>query len=314
MRIDKSDTAVVVIDPQNDVLSEKGVSWSLSGTASGRNNTVENLARLFRAAKEGGFAVFISPHYLYPTDQAWLFAGPVENDAGEQGVRASGALRLTHSPVRERTGWSASSRSSMTARRSWPSPHKVSTPETNDLVFNCANGASTRSFWRGCWRTSASRAICATFWRRGSRSPSSRTLRLVRVIRSWATIQGGVGQFRVSGERSPIDGRRLGRHEVGGWSVSICPCASWSGRRGGPGLGKLPGRRFHRASIRFSLKDPKRPSPPFRRCSTRRCGRAALSRRARKKEAAHGSRAVAASKNPGEERPTDGRPCPRPRQ
>jgi len=69
MRIDKSDTAVVVIDPQNDVLSEKGVSWSLVGDSVRENNTVENLARLFRAAKEGGFAVFISPHYLYPTDQ-----------------------------------------------------------------------------------------------------------------------------------------------------------------------------------------------------------------------------------------------------
>ncbi|MBN3879953.1 MULTISPECIES: hypothetical protein [unclassified Nostoc] len=31
MNINKNDTAVVVIDPQNDVLSEKGVSWDLVG-------------------------------------------------------------------------------------------------------------------------------------------------------------------------------------------------------------------------------------------------------------------------------------------
>lgn len=31
MNINRNDTAVVVIDPQNDVLSEKGVSWDLVG-------------------------------------------------------------------------------------------------------------------------------------------------------------------------------------------------------------------------------------------------------------------------------------------
>ena len=34
MQFNKSDTALVVIDPQNDVLSEKGVSWGLVGEAS----------------------------------------------------------------------------------------------------------------------------------------------------------------------------------------------------------------------------------------------------------------------------------------
>ena len=75
---DRKDTALVVIDPQNDVLSEKGVSWGLVGDSVKENNTVENLARLFTAAKGQGFGVFISPHYLYPTDQAWQFGGAVE--------------------------------------------------------------------------------------------------------------------------------------------------------------------------------------------------------------------------------------------
>jgi len=55
MKFHKNDTAVVVIDPQNVVLSEKGVSWGLVGDSVKGNNTVENLARLFRAAKEQGF-------------------------------------------------------------------------------------------------------------------------------------------------------------------------------------------------------------------------------------------------------------------
>jgi nicotinamidase-related amidase len=78
MAIDRNDTALVVIDPQNDVLSEKGVSWNLLKDSLKENNTVENLARLFKAAKDRDFGVFISPHYLYPHDQAWQFAGAVE--------------------------------------------------------------------------------------------------------------------------------------------------------------------------------------------------------------------------------------------
>jgi len=67
MQFNKNDTALVVIDPQNDVLSEKGISWGLVGESVKDNNTVENLARLFTAAKDQDFGVFISPHYLYPT-------------------------------------------------------------------------------------------------------------------------------------------------------------------------------------------------------------------------------------------------------
>ena len=78
MAIDRKDTALVVIDPQNDVLSEKGVSWELLSDSLKENNTVENLARLFKAAKDRDFGVFISPHYLYPHDQAWQFGGAVE--------------------------------------------------------------------------------------------------------------------------------------------------------------------------------------------------------------------------------------------
>src|SRR3984885_5190003 len=78
MQFSKNDTALVVIDPQNDVLSERGVSWGLVGESVKENHTVENLARLFEAAKKQDYSVFISPHYLYPFDQAWRFGGAVE--------------------------------------------------------------------------------------------------------------------------------------------------------------------------------------------------------------------------------------------
>src|SRR5438874_2320647 len=52
MKTNKHDTALVIIDPQNDVLSEKGVSWGLVGDSVKENHTIANIERLFKAAKE----------------------------------------------------------------------------------------------------------------------------------------------------------------------------------------------------------------------------------------------------------------------
>src|SRR5215831_17915545 len=80
MSIQKTDTAVVFIDPQNDVLSEKGVNWGAVGASVTENRTVENMERIFKAAKANGYEVFISPHYFYPTDDGRHFNGPLETD------------------------------------------------------------------------------------------------------------------------------------------------------------------------------------------------------------------------------------------
>ena len=79
MEISKNDTAVLITDPQNDFLSETGVTWELVGDSVKENKTIENIERIFKAAKKYGFAVFISPHYYYPTDYSWKFGGTVEN-------------------------------------------------------------------------------------------------------------------------------------------------------------------------------------------------------------------------------------------
>src|SRR5262249_5244703 len=80
MSVQKTDTAVVFIDPQNDVLSEKGVNWGAVGASVTENRTVENMERILKAAKANGYEVFISPHYFYPTDDGWTFNGPLETD------------------------------------------------------------------------------------------------------------------------------------------------------------------------------------------------------------------------------------------
>jgi len=80
MDFNKDDTAVVFIDPQNDVLSEKGLGWGAVGDSIKENKTIENMERIFKAAKQNGFEVFISPHYFYPTDYGWKFNGPLEKE------------------------------------------------------------------------------------------------------------------------------------------------------------------------------------------------------------------------------------------
>jgi nicotinamidase-related amidase len=136
MILNRRDTALVVIDPQNDVLSDRGVSWSLVGESVRENNTVENLARLFVAAKENDFAVFVSPHYLYPTDQAWQFIGAVEQSMlMTKEFYRPGALSLD--------GFSGSGADWLDLYKPFiedgrtivVSPHKVWGPQTNDLVL-----------------------------------------------------------------------------------------------------------------------------------------------------------------------------------
>jgi hypothetical protein len=61
---DRGDTAVVFIDPQNEVLSENGAAWAAVGDSVKENKTIANMERIFQAAKQKGFEVFISPHYF----------------------------------------------------------------------------------------------------------------------------------------------------------------------------------------------------------------------------------------------------------
>ena len=79
MKFSKRDAALVVIDPQNDFLSEKGTCWELVGTSVIKNGIIGNLERLFKSAKSNNYEVFISPHYFYPTDHGWKFNGPLED-------------------------------------------------------------------------------------------------------------------------------------------------------------------------------------------------------------------------------------------
>jgi nicotinamidase-related amidase len=132
----KTDTAVVFIDPQNDVLSEKGANWAAVGASVTANGTVENMEKIFKAAKQRAYHVFISPHYFYPTDSGWTFDGPLEADEFKtHSFARHGPLTLA--------GFANSGADWLDRFKPYiedgktvvVSPHKVWGPQTNDLVL-----------------------------------------------------------------------------------------------------------------------------------------------------------------------------------
>ena len=136
MRFDPVRTAVVITDPQNDFLSKKGATWGVVGKSVIKNNTVQNIESLFKAAKKNNVPVFVSPHYYYPTDHGWHFEGALEKlmhkikmfdrkDAlSLDGFNNSGADWLSRYNPYIKDG-----------KTIITSPHKVYGPDTNDLVL-----------------------------------------------------------------------------------------------------------------------------------------------------------------------------------
>jgi len=137
MMIDVQRTALVLTDLQNDFLSPGGIAWALVADSLAENNTIENIESLLRAARRHGLPVFISPHYYYPTDRAWVApGGALEALMGRLGVfERRGPLTLE--------GFAGSG-------ADWPerfkpyledgdvvvaSPHKVYGTSSNDLVL-----------------------------------------------------------------------------------------------------------------------------------------------------------------------------------
>ena len=136
MNFNPDNAAVVIIDPQNDVLSPKGTVWAAVGASVTENKTVANLERVLKAAKNKGVDVFVSPHYFYPTDSGWKLNGPVEAgelDAGTFSRRGQLTLQDFEGSGAD---WVEPIKPYIEDGKTIVvSPHKVFGPQTNDLVL-----------------------------------------------------------------------------------------------------------------------------------------------------------------------------------
>jgi len=136
MKLNLKRTALVITDPQIDFLSPKGVTWGVVGKSVTQHNTVENLGRLFKAAKAAGITVAVSPHYYFPTDKGWKFEGALEKLMHKIGM-------FNRSSPYDMTGFVNSGADFMPEYKQYihdgktiiTSPHKVYGPEQNDLAL-----------------------------------------------------------------------------------------------------------------------------------------------------------------------------------
>ncbi len=150
MEINPENTALVIVDPQNDFLRDGGVAWDLVKESVEANQTIQNLELLLRAGEKGNLKLFISPHYYYPTDDAWKFGGPLENMMHKGGMfkrkdplsldgfEGSGADFLESlKPFIEKTETIVAS------------PHKVYGPQNTDLVLQLRKHGISRLILAG---------------------------------------------------------------------------------------------------------------------------------------------------------------------
>ena len=74
MQIDKTRTALMLADMQNEFLEEKkeGTYYALIEDALKKRNVIANLEQLLKTAQDLGYFIVHSPHWYYPTDGQWV--------------------------------------------------------------------------------------------------------------------------------------------------------------------------------------------------------------------------------------------------
>lgn len=136
MKVEKQNTALVIIDPQNDFLTPNGVAWGVVGESVTENNTVENIETLLQVAKRTNLQVFISPHYYYPHDHKWKFEGTLEKLMHELKMFDRPSPLSLESFEGSGADWLERYKSYINDGKTIvTNPHKIYGPETNDLIL-----------------------------------------------------------------------------------------------------------------------------------------------------------------------------------
>ena len=80
---EKDVTALLVIDPYNDFISEGGKLWDRLKSVAEANNCVPNMLRVLTTARKAGFRVFYALHHRYrPGDyETWKYIAPIQKAA-----------------------------------------------------------------------------------------------------------------------------------------------------------------------------------------------------------------------------------------
>ena len=83
LKFDKESTALLVIDPYNDFISEGGKLWDRLRGVAEANGCVPNMLQVLNAARKAKLRVFYALHHRYrPGDyETWKYIAPVQSAA-----------------------------------------------------------------------------------------------------------------------------------------------------------------------------------------------------------------------------------------
>ena len=146
MGINAKDTGIVFIDPQNDVLSPTGCAGAPSAPASPRTARSRTWSASSRPRRSGGYEVFISPHYFYPSGQGLEIqrsAGDRRNPRPASSNEAANS-RSKDSRIPAPIGSSGSSPISTTARLSSPVRTRCLARKPTTWSCSCASAGFRR--------------------------------------------------------------------------------------------------------------------------------------------------------------------------
>lgn len=80
LKFDKEITALLIIDPYNDFISEGGKVWDRIKNVAETNNCVPNMSDVMNASRKAGLRVFYALHHRYrPGDyESWKYIAPIQ--------------------------------------------------------------------------------------------------------------------------------------------------------------------------------------------------------------------------------------------
>lgn len=83
LKFEKEITALLVVDPYNDFISEGGKVWDRIKGVAEANSCVPNMLQVLNAAREAKLRIFYAPHRRYrPGDyETWKFIAPIQKAA-----------------------------------------------------------------------------------------------------------------------------------------------------------------------------------------------------------------------------------------
>jgi nicotinamidase-related amidase len=83
---EKAVTALLVVDPYNDFISEGGKVWPRIKAVAEANDCVPHMLQVLTAAREAGLRVFYAMHHRYrPGDyETWKYIAPIQRAAWER--------------------------------------------------------------------------------------------------------------------------------------------------------------------------------------------------------------------------------------